>query len=101
MGKKAGDECQQVFRMVSFFREEGSRSMLIAIIQEPFGDDMIFTPLEMHCPALPGAEEGYPGRTKKCEGIARSRSRCPLADYDASWPGSVIKHSSICTLPTR
>jgi hypothetical protein len=65
MGKKAGDECQQVVRMVSFFREEGSRSLLIAIIQEPFRDDMICPPLEMHCPALPGAAEGNPGRTKK------------------------------------
>jgi len=63
------------------------------MIQEPFRDDVIRTPLKVYGPALPGAQEWNPTSLKGLQGIGCSRGGHPLADDDGSGsgPGEVLQ----------
>ncbi len=56
------------------------------LIQEPFSDDLIRTPLKVDSPALPGAQEWNPTSLKGSESIARARGGHPLADEGCPGP---------------
>ena len=79
----------------SFSPERGSRSRLIVLIQEPFSDDVIQTPLKVDGSALPGAQEGNPTSLKGGEGVGCSGYRRPLADDDGPGTGPGIEPGGI------
>ena len=72
-----------------------SRSRVLAVIQEPFGDDALVTPMKADGPALPGAKEGYTAPLERRLGIVCARSRHPLADHDSPGPGPGVKPGGI------
>src|SRR5208337_187129 len=80
---------------VQFPSDQGSRSGLIVMIQEPFSEYMIRTPLKVYGPALPGAQEWNPTSLKGREGVVRSWGGWPLADHDGSGPGPGIEPRGI------
>jgi len=65
------------------------------MIQEPFGHNMIPSPLKVDGPALPGAQEWNPTSLQGCEGIARSSGGHPWADHDRAGPGPGVEHRRI------
>ncbi len=65
------------------------------LIQEPFSDDLIRTPLKVDSPALPGAQEWNPTSLKGRESVACSNGRHSLADRDGPWPGPGVEHRRI------
>jgi hypothetical protein len=58
---------------------QGSPSRPIVLIQEPFCDDLIQTPLKVDGSTLPGALEWNPIPLKWCQGVRRARGGRPLA----------------------
>ena len=94
---RAVSEMQSRMQSVSvhFSPGQGSRSRLIVMIQEPFRDDVIRTPLKVDGPALPGAQEWNPTSLKGREGVGRSRGGHPLADHDGPGPGPGVEQRSI------
>jgi hypothetical protein len=72
-----------------------ARSRLIAMIQEPFSDDVIGAPLKVDGPALPGAQEWNRASLKGREGVACSNGRHSLAYHDGPWPGPGVEHRRI------
>ena len=63
----------------SFFPGQGSLTRrFIVLIQEPFSDDLIRTPLKVDSPALPGAaQEWNPTSLKGRESVACSNGKQP------------------------
>ncbi len=81
LGQPASYQCGSV---ISVSSGRGSHSKRVAMIREPFRDDVIRAPLKLDGPALPGAQEWNPSSLKGREGVGGSRGRCPLADHHGS-----------------
>jgi hypothetical protein len=76
---------------VHFPLRQGLRSRLIVMIQKPFRDDVIRTPLKADGPALPGTQEEDTTSLKGSEGISCAERHGPLADHDGPGPGPGVE----------